>query len=95
MTSSQTANEATSGKEQAPMVQSVLLLAFCLFMGLLSLAVCVWVALTGQLFTLDGLLLVAISLSVGGLFMGNLAWSIFTGEAKEILNNLRSSSKKE
>ena len=77
------------------MLQSVLLLAFCLFMGLLSVATCVWVALTGQLFTLDGLLLVAISLSIGGLFMGNLAWSIFTGEAKEILNNLRSPSKKE
>lgn len=76
------------------MLQSVLLLAFCLFMGLVSLAACFWVALTGQLFTLDGLLLVAISLSIGGLFMGNLAWSIFTGEAKEILNNLRSQSKK-
>ncbi len=77
------------------MLQSVLLLAFCLFMGLLSLAVCIWVALTGQLFTLDGLLLVAISLSIGGLFMGNLAWSILTGEAKEILNNLRHPSKEE
>jgi len=95
MTSGQSAIEATSVKEQTPILQSVLLLAFCLFMGLLSLAVCIWVALTGQLFTLDGLLLVAISLSVGGLFMGNLAWSVYTGEAKEILNNLRSPSKKE
>ena len=76
------------------MLQSVLLLAFCLFMGLLSLAVCIWVALTGQLFTLDGLLLVAISLTMGGFFMGNFAWSVYTGEVPEILNNLRSPSKK-
>ena len=76
------------------MLQSVLLLAFCLFMGLVSLAVCIWVALTGQLFTLDGLLLVAISLTIGGFFMGNVAWSVYTGEAREILNNLRSQSKK-
>lgn len=76
------------------MLQSVLLLAFCLFMGLVSLATCVWVALTGQLFTLDGLLLVAISLSIGGLFLGNLAWSVYTGEVREILNSLRSPSKK-
>lgn len=76
------------------MLQSVLLLAFCLFMGLVSLAACIWVALTGQLFTLDGLLLVAISLSIGGLFMGNFAWSVYTGEVREILNNLRSPSKK-
>ena len=76
------------------MLQSVLLLAFCLFMGLVSLAACVWVALSGQLFTLDGLLLVAISLSIGGLFMGNLAWSVYTGEVREVLDNLRSQSKK-
>ena len=76
------------------MLQSVLLLAFCLFMGLVSLAACIWVALTGQLFTLDGLLLVAISLSIGGLFMGNFAWSVYTGEVREILNSLRNHSKK-
>ena len=76
------------------MLQSVLLLAFCLLMGLVSLAVCVWVALGGQLFSLDGLLLVAISLSIGGFFMGNFAWSVFTGEVREILISLRSGSKK-
>ena len=76
------------------MLQSVMLLAFCLFMGLVSLAVCIWVVLTGQLFALDGLLLVAISLSIGGLFMGNLAWSVYTGEVREVLNHLRSGSKK-
>lgn len=76
------------------MLQSVSILAFCLFMGLVSLAVCVWVALTGQLFTLDGLLMVATSLTVGSLFMGNFAWSVYTGEAREILNSLRSQPKK-
>ena len=76
------------------MLQSVLLLAFCLFMGLVSLAVCIWVVVSGQLFTLDGLLLVAISLTIGGFFMGNFAWSVYTGEVRDILNSLRSHSKK-
>lgn len=75
------------------MLQSILLLAFCLFVGLVSLAIFIWVVLTGQLFTLDGLLLVAIGLTIGGFFLGNFAWSIYTGEVREVLKNLRSRGK--
>ena len=76
------------------MLQSVLLLAFCLFIGLVSLAVCIWVVVSGQFLTMDGLLLVAIALTIGGFFMGNFAWSVHTGEVREVLNHLRGGSKK-
>ncbi len=74
------------------MVGAVLVLLFCLLMGLAALAVCVWVVLSGQLATLDGLLLIFISLLLGGLFMLNLAWSVRTGEVREVLNHYRKGS---
>ena len=72
------------------MLQAAVLLAVCLLIGLISLAISAWVTISGQLFTMDGLLLVATSLAGGALFLGNLAWSIHTGEVREILNRLRS-----
>lgn len=74
------------------MVDAVLVLLFCLLMGLAALIVCVWVVLSGQLATLDGLLLIFISLLLGGLFMLNLAWSVRTGEVREVLNHYRKGS---
>ncbi len=71
------------------MLQSALLLLFCLLVGILSLAVCVWVAVSGQLLTMDGLLTIAISLAVGAIFMANVAWSFHTGELRAILGQLR------
>ncbi len=76
------------GEERAPMLDSLLLLSFCVLMGLLSLAVCVWVAVSGSLLTLDGILMVLISLTLGGIFLGNFAWSIRSGEVRQLLNNL-------
>ena len=71
------------------MLQAALLLALCLIVGLVSVAACVWVVLSGQMFTMDGLLLIAIALSIGGLFVGNVVWSVRKGEAQEVLNSLR------
>lgn len=71
------------------MLENVLLLAFCLLVGLLSLAVCIWVIVTGRIFYLDGLLLVLVSLTLGGFFMFNIFWSIHTGEMRAVLNYLR------
>ncbi len=76
------------------MLDSALLLAFCLLVGLISLAVCGWVLITGQLLTLDGLLLTSISLTIGLTFMANVAWSARTGELREVLNYLRNRSSK-
>jgi ascorbate-specific PTS system EIIC-type component UlaA len=72
------------------MLQAALLLAVCLLIGLISLAICAWVVISGPLFTMDGLLMIAISLTVGAFFMGNFAWSVHTGEVRETLNQLRS-----
>lgn len=71
------------------MLESLLLLAFCLFVGLIALGVCVYVAAAGLLFTLDGLLLIIISLTIGGIFVLNVAWSAYTGELKQLLGQVR------
>ncbi|MBI1940858.1 MAG: hypothetical protein HYS33_05045 [Acidobacteria bacterium] len=74
------------------MLQSALVLLFCLLVGAISLGVCVWVAISGQLFTMDGLLTVSISLLVGALFMANVGWSVYSGELRAILDSLRRKS---
>lgn len=89
MAEQQNTFDPTLTEGRGTMLQSALLLFFCLLVGVLSLAVCAWVVIFGQLFTLDGLLTVSISLLVGALFMANLAWSVYTGELREILNQLR------
>ena len=76
------------------MLQAGILLAVCLLIGFIALAVCVWVAISGQLFTMDGLLIIAISLTVAAFFVGNFAWSVYTGEAREIFHHVRGGSNK-
>ncbi len=76
------------------MLDSLLLLSFCFLVGLVSLAVCVWVLFSGQMATMDGLLLILLSLLIGGVFMGNFAWSIRKGEFREALNHLQKGSGK-
>ena len=69
---------------------TILIHLFCLLVGLVALGVCAWVVATGQLFTIDGLELVAISLGVATFFAANTAWAIYTGEMRELLGQLRS-----
>lgn len=71
------------------MLDAAVLLGFCLFVGLLALVVCGWVVASGQLFALDGLLLTLVSLSIGGIFMANFAWSVHTGEFQQVLDYIR------
>jgi len=89
MADEESASAITIGEEKSTMLQSALLLLFCFLVGVLSLAVCVWVAVSGQLLTMDGLLTIAISLAVGAIFMANVAWSFYTGELRVILSQLR------
>ncbi len=89
MADEQYASAITIGEGKSTMLQSALLLLFCLLVGVLSLAVCGWVAVSGQLLTMDGLLTIAISLAVGAIFMANVAWSVHTGELRGILNQFR------
>lgn len=67
------------------MLESLLLLAFCLIAGLIAVAVCGYLLVSGQLFSLDGLLLALISLTMGGIFVLNVGWSVYTGELKQML----------
>ena len=76
------------------MLETALLLLFCLLIGLLSLAIVVWVVLSGRLFYLDGLLLTLISLSIGAIFMLNVAWSVRTGEVRALRDYFRKKSAK-
>lgn len=71
------------------MFETILLLAFCLLIGLIALAVCVYLAMSGLLFTVGGLFLALISLTIGGLFILNVVWSIYTGELRHVLDHLR------
>jgi len=57
--------------------------------GLLCLAVVVWVVATGRIAYLDGLSLALISLAVGAIFLSMVGWSYRASELKEILKSLR------
>ena len=71
------------------MLQPLFVYAFSLLVGLAGLAACAWVIVTGQAFTLDGLLVMAISLTVGTIFAANVAWAWHAGEVGEVLQKLR------
>jgi len=71
------------------MLDAAILLVFCLLAGVLSLALCGWVVISGRVFSLDGLLLVLLALLIGGLFLANVAWSVYTGEFQQVLGDLR------
>lgn len=68
------------------MLETILILSFCLLAGLASLAVVIWLAATGALFTLDGLAFALISLTLGGFMMFNVAWSFYKGELRALLS---------
>ena len=68
------------------MIEPLLWLALCALVGLLCLAVVIWVVATGRIDYLDGLSLALISLAVGAIFLSMVGWSYRTSELKEILN---------
>lgn len=67
------------------MFESLFLLGFCMIVGLIAVAVCGYLAISHLLFTLDGLLLALICATIGGIFVLNVGWSVYTGELKRIL----------
>jgi len=71
------------------MLETLVLLAFCLLVGLIALAICAYLLFTGFLFTLDGLSVALISLTIGGIFMANVGWSAYKGELKQLLAQRR------
>jgi membrane protein implicated in regulation of membrane protease activity len=72
------------------MIEPLLWLLVSALLGLLCLAVVVWVVVTGRIAYLDGLSLALISLAVGAIFLSMLGWSYRSSELKELLKSLRS-----
>ena len=71
------------------MIETILLLALCLIVGVIALGVCAYLAMSGLLFTLGGLFLALISLTIGGLFILNIVWSVYSGELRQTLDHHR------
>jgi len=71
------------------MLEEVILLAFCSLITLVGLAVAAWEAATGRLFSIDGLWLTLIALTLATVFGANVAWSVYSGEVQEMLRQVR------
>jgi hypothetical protein len=74
------------------MFEELILSIFCLLVTVIGLAVALWEAINGRVFSIDGLWLTLISLTLAGVFGGNLAWSFHTGEAQQMLRDFRKGS---
>jgi len=74
------------------MLEEVVLLAFCFLVTLFGLAVAAMELISGSVFSMDGLWLTLISLTLAAVFGGNLAWSFYTGEAQQMLRRFRQGS---
>lgn len=74
------------------MIQDVLLLVFCTVLAIAGLATVVWGVASGAFFSIDGLWLALISLTISMVFGGNVAWSLYTGEFQRILREYRQSA---
>ena len=74
------------------MLEELMLLAICLLVAVMGLAVVALEAISGRIFSFDGLWLSLISLTLAAVFGGNLAWSFYTGEAQRMLRHFRKGS---
>jgi len=71
------------------MLEEIVLLALCSLIAVAGLAVAGWEVITGRLFSMDGLWLTLIALTLAAVFGANVAWSAYTGEVFEVLRQLR------
>ena len=74
------------------MLEEVVLLAFCFLVAVIGLAVVAWEVISGRVFSIDGLWLSLISLTLAAVFGGNIAWSFYTGEVQQMLRHSRKGS---
>jgi len=82
-------SEGSFDREQKRMGETVIELAICALVGLLSLAVVAWDVATGRILYLDGIALAIIVLTLGGFFAFNIFWSYRTGELKQMWQEFR------
>ncbi len=66
-----------------------MVLGFCLILALGGLGIAAWVVASGNLLSLDGLLLELIALVFVAVFGGMVGWSFHKGEAQAVLGRLR------
>ena len=71
------------------MLEELVLLAICLLVAVMGLAVVALEAISGRIFSIDGLWLSLISLTLAAVFGGSLAWSFYSGEAQQMLRHFR------
>ena len=69
-----------------------MLLALCFLVAVTGLVVVALEAMSGRIFSIDGLWLSLICLTLAAVFGGNLAWSFYTGEAQQMLRHFRKRS---
>jgi hypothetical protein len=74
------------------MLEELVLLAFCFLVALTGLAVVAFEVISGRFLSMDGLWLSLISLTLAAVFGGNLAWSFYTGKARQMLRHFRKGS---
>jgi hypothetical protein len=74
------------------MFEDIFLLVFCFILAMGGLATVVWGLVSGRFFSIDGLWLALISLTLAAVFGGNIAWSVYTGELMRILREWRKGS---
>ncbi len=71
------------------MLADFVVLVICALVALGALGVIVWEGIAGRLLSMDGIDLTLICLTFLAIFGGNLAWSIYSGEAQALLRSLR------
>ena len=67
------------------MLETLLLLAAYLVLGLACMAVAGWAVITGQFLDIDGLFLALVSASIGGVFLLGFALAVWRGDFTEAL----------
>jgi hypothetical protein len=92
MAGSESATAFSSGEERQPLLEGLVLLALCFLVAVMGVAVVALEAMSGRIFSIDGLWLSLISLTLAAVFGGNLAWSFYTGEAQRMLRHFRKGS---
>ena len=93
MIKSESATPFRSGEERQPLLEELVLLAFCFLVAVMGLVVVALETISGRIFSIDGLWLSLISLTLAAVFGGNIAWSFYTGEAQQMLHHFRKGSK--
>ena len=84
--------ETVLGERRGTMFEDIFLLVFCFILAIGGLAAVVWGFVTGRIFSIDGLWLALICLTLSAVFGGNIVWSIYTGEFQRILQEWRKGS---